>query len=358
MIILGIETSCDDTGIALVKCTGYNCQILSNIVSSQIKIHAPYGGVVPNLAARAHLKNLKPVLVEACKKADYPKIDLMAATIGPGLIPSLLVGVNFAKSLAYHWQKPIIGVNHLEGHIYANWLKDNEKKSDNHSQLFAFPLLCLVVSGGHTQLILMKNHRHYQLLGQTRDDAAGEAFDKVAKLLGLGYPGGPIIAQRALKGDVNSFELPRPMIRDKNFDFSFSGLKTAVLYKTKNSFLNQPQINESKRQKFINDMSASFQQAVIDVLIDKTVKAAQKYQVKTILLSGGVAANQELSRQMKKAIEENLPKLDFHLPQAELCTDNGAMIAAAAYYQKTMPTKNSWAKIEAQANLELNFRKL
>ena len=355
MIILGIETSCDDTGIALVEGSPQGCRILSNIVSSQIKIHAPYGGVVPNLAARAHLENIKPCLEKALQQAKHPKIDLIAVTIGPGLIPSILVGANFAKALAYNWQKPIIGINHIEGHIYANWLPviaSKAKQSRAQNEIASspsaprndikFPALCLVVSGGHTQLILMKGHRKYKLLGETRDDAAGEAFDKVAKLLNLGYPGGPIISQKAKKGNPNTFDLPRPMINSNDFDFSFSGLKTAVLYLVK------------KQKPNINDMAASFQQAVIDVLITKTIKAAKEYKVKTVMLSGGVAANQELRQQMTQAIKKELTKAKFYIPSPKLCTDNAAMIAAAAFYKKRPASpKQSWLRIATNANLKL-----
>ena len=415
MIILAIETSCDDTGIALVKGSQKEgCRILSNVVSSQIKIHAPFGGIVPNLAARAHLENILPCLKEALKKADYPRIDLITVTIGPGLIPSLLVGVNFAKALAYNWQKPITGVNHIEGHIYANWLSPVGKTktrialSDTSSprrhtldiandgqvrrgrnpqwQPLSFPILCLVVSGGHTQLILMKNHGKYQLLGQTRDDAAGEAFDKVAKLLNLGYPGGPIISQKAKQGNPQSVDLPRPMINSNDFDFSFSGLKTAVLYLVKK--LAQPPIQRLPFQKTLSegvpfghvlaegegvilnarplesnsqkqslnannifDISASFQQAVIDVLVAKTIKAAKKYKTKNIILSGGVAANQELRGQMNQAVKKELPDSNFYVPETNFCTDNAAMIAAAAFYRKEK--SQDWQKIKADANLQL-----
>jgi N6-L-threonylcarbamoyladenine synthase len=350
MIILGIETSCDDTGIALIECDQQKCRILSNLVSSQIKIHAPFGGVVPNLAARAHLENIGPCLKEALRlgfRSPTPKkfrswtpkkqIDLIAVTIGPGLIPSLLVGTNFAKALAYNWQKPIIGINHIEGHIYANWLTTPQ---------IEFPNLCLVVSGGHTQLVLMKNHGKYQLLGETRDDAAGEAFDKVAKLLNLGYPGGPIISQKAQKGNPQAFDLPRPMLNSQDFDFSFSGLKTAVLYQVKN---RQKKISP----KYINDMTASFQQAVIDVLVKKTIRAAKEFKTKTIMLSGGVAANQELRKQMEQAVKKELPKAKFQMPEIKLCTDNAAMIAIAAYYKKKPTSKQSWLQIAANANLKL-----
>ena len=318
MIILGIETSCDDTGIALIKCNQQKkCQILSNVISSQIEVHAPFGGVVPNLAARAHLENIKPTLEKALKQANYPKIDLIAVTKEPGLLPCLLVGINFAKALAYNWNLPIIEINHIKGHIYANWL--------NNSNI-EFPIICLVVSGGHTQLVLMKNHKDFKILGETRDDAAGEAFDKVAKLLGLGYPGGPMVSQKALKGNVSAFDLPRPMIKNKDYDFSFSGLKTAVFYKVKSK-------KEKLSKKYINDMSASFQQAVIDVLINKTIKAANEFKVKTVILSGGVAANSELRKQMKEKIKKDLSNIKFQMPEIKLCTDNGAMIAMAAIYE-------------------------
>lgn len=342
MNILSIETSCDDTGIAIIKADSKKCQILSNIVSSQIKVHSPYGGVVPNLAARAHLKNINPCLEKALEKAKYPKIDLIAVTVGPGLIPSLLVGANFAKALAYAQKKPIIGINHIEGHIYANWLPKKSNSNLNRE----FPILCLVVSGGHTQLILMENHSKYRLLGETRDDAAGEAFDKTAKLLGLNYPGGPILSQRAEKGDPRAFNLPRPMINTNNFDFSFSGLKTAVLYEVKKE-------KNKLSKKYIDNMSASFQQAAIDVLISKTIKAAKKYKVEAIMLSGGVASNQELRSQMTFAIKEETPKIKFHIPEPKFCTDNGAMIAIAAFYKTKSGTKKNWQKIQANANLRL-----
>jgi len=376
MIILGIETSCDDTGIALVKCRSpQGCEILSNVVSSQIKIHAPFGGVVPNLAARAHLKNIEPCLRAALKEAKNPKIDLMAVTMGPGLIPSLLVGVNFAKALAYNWQKPILGINHIEGHIYANFINKEHLKGTvpltaslptvrsavERTVPFNFPALCLVVSGGHTQLILMKGHGQYKLLGQTRDDAAGEAFDKVAKLLNLGYPGGPIISSKAQKGNPQAFDLPRPMINYRwpagEFDFSFSGLKTAVLYEIwgPKPFDSPapPAGGDGLAQGIINNMAASFQQAVIDVLITKTIKAAKKYKTKTVMLSGGVAANQELRRQMSQAIKKELPNSKFYIPDSKLCTDNAAMIATAAFYRTQVGQKQDWSQIQAQANLRL-----
>ena len=340
MIILGIETSCDDTGIALVQKNTKGFKILSNVISSQIKIHAAYGGVVPNLAAREHLKNIESCLKQALKESNNPKIDLIAVTAGPGLIPSLLIGVNFAKALAYNWQKPIIGINHIEGHIYANWL-------NNSNSNLNFPILALVVSGGHTQLVLIKNHGKYELLGETRDDAVGEAFDKVAKLLELGYPGGPIISQKAEKGNSEKFNLPRPMINRQNFDFSFSGLKTAVLYEVKKQ--NPEEINDG----YINDMAASFQQAAIDVLVYKTIKAAKEYKVKNVMLSGGVAANKELRNQLQESVKQELDNVNFQMPDIKLCTDNAAMIAAVAFYKKKPASKQSCLHINANANLRL-----
>jgi len=346
MNILGIETSCDDTSIAVVECRppsprqkrgfGRVNKILSSIVSSQIKVHAPYGGVVPNLAARAHLENIKPILEQALKEAGNPEVDLIAVTKGPGLIPCLLVGVNFARALAYNWQKPIIGVNHLEGHLYAN-LIDNPKVN--------FPALCLIVSGGHTQLVLMKNHGQYQLLGETRDDAAGEAFDKVAKLLGLGYPGGPIISKRAEKGNTDSFDLPRPMLNSKDYDFSFSGLKTAVLYQLKRGPRRSP--------AQVNNMAASFEKAAVDVLISKTIKAAKEFKVKTIMISGGVAANMKLREEMAEKVKKELPQVELRIPDIIFCTDNAAMIAVVTCFKNTETQLSNWTKIEADANLRL-----
>ncbi len=355
MLILGIETSCDDTGIAIIKVSGKKrpiFKILSNVISSQIKVHQKYGGVVPNLAAREHLRNIEPCLKTAfsprhlragqASKIKPEHIDLIAVTIGPGLIPSLLIGVHFAKTLAYKWQKPIVGVNHIEAHILANLLENKEIK---------FPAIALVVSGGHTQLILIKKIGDYKILGETRDDAAGECFDKVAKLLRLGYPGGPEIAAQAAKYKIRTtkyeIQLPRPMINHKNYDFSFSGLKTAVLYKVK----DMKKIN-------VPEMCYEVQQAIIDVLIEKTLRAAKEYKVRTIILSGGVAANEELRKQFKLKIGNcscirgaRKLKIDFLVPPKILCTDNAAMIAVAGYFgAKRRPAQRD---IKANANLRI-----
>lgn len=333
MIILGIETSCDETAAALIKIKSGKFSILSNIVSSQIEIHKQYGGVVPEVAARNHLINILPVVNQALidAKIKPQKIDRIAVTTGPGLITSLLVGVETAKNLAYAWQKPIVSVNHLKAHLHANWLNNKPIK---------FPVIALIVSGGHTELILMKNKKSMKKIGQTVDDATGEAFDKVAQLLNIGYPGGPIISAKAKNGNPKAFNFPRPMINSDNFNFSFSGLKTSVLYSTKKL--------KAISYKLKVDICASFQQAAIDVLVHKTIKAAQKYKAKTIMLSGGVAANKLLRETLKlKAISY---KLDFLVPEIHLCTDNAAMIAVAAYFEKPMP----WQKLRVDPNLEIN----
>ncbi len=382
MIILGIETSCDDTGIAVIKADqrglkrtclptkqesmrisileqapyGINFDILSNIVSSQVKVHAKYGGVVPNLAAREHLRNIEPCLKQAIKesKINLKKVDLIAVTTGPGLIPSLLIGVNFAKALAYKWQIPIIGVNHLEGHIAAIWLSPNHKTSKFRvPNPNFFPAISLLVSGGHTQLILINDFGKYKIIGETRDDAAGECFDKIAKLLNLGYPGGPAIATEAAKLKTKSQKLkvtlPRPMIEQKNYDFSFSGLKTAVLYLIRD---NKEKI---KDEKFVQNLCAEAQQAIIDVLIEKTMRAAKEYKAKTIILSGGVAANKELRKQLTKATKKLNSKPQLLIPHLKFCTDNAAMIAVAGYlrYKFKRPNNTNWRTINADANLRL-----
>jgi len=351
MIILGIETSCDETAAAILKVEKGNFKLLSNVVSSQVALHAPFGGVVPNLAAREHTKNMTPVLESAFSEAKLQTsdIDLIAVTQGPGLIPALLVGVNAAKTLSYATKKPLLGIHHIEGHIYANLVSDNQKL-----KRIEFPLLCLVVSGGHTQLVLMKDHLNYKIIGETQDDAAGEAFDKVARILGLAYPGGPIISQKAkeLEATKSSFNMsfPRPMINTPDFNFSFSGLKTAVLYETKKN----PKL--LKKEAYIKEVAHEFQQAVIDVLVKKTLAAAKKYKVKTIMLAGGVSANQELRKQLATSIKNNFSNIQYLIPDSQYCIDNAAMIAMAGYFRykkNKADLKNNWKKIEAKANLKL-----
>lgn len=352
MIILAIETSCDETACAIIEAKKDKLKILSNVVSSQIKLHAKWGGVVPNLAAREHLKNIVPVIQTSLKETGFTgkKIDLLSVTSGPGLIPALLIGVNAAKTLSCLWQKPILGIHHIEGHIYANFI--SKKKKIN------FPALCLVVSGGHTQLVYMKNHLNYKIIGQTLDDASGEAFDKVARILNIGYPGGPAIAKCASEYKIQDakykIQFPRPLLNKNNFDFSFSGLKTAVLYETK----KHPDLLKNK--EYIATACHEFQQAVIDVLVSKTIRAAEKYKPKTIMLAGGVSANKELREQMGFAIKKFLPNTRYQMPDINLSGDNAAMIAAAAYYRwqkmsgikKKCPLEN-WKKITADANLKM-----
>jgi len=338
MIILGIETSCDETAISVLKGERQRLNILSHAVASQIKTHQRYGGVVPEVAARQHVTSIIPTLEAALTNARIaPKeIDAIAVTAGPGLITSLRVGVQTAKTLSLIWRKNLIKVNHMEGHIYANWFGKSEIK---------LPALCLVVSGGHTELILVKKHGDYQLIGQTRDDAAGEAFDKVAKLLQIGYPGGPIIQILAKKGNSKKFDFPRPMLDQNNYDFSFSGLKTSVLYLLKKQFHN--------KKPPINDICASFQQAAVDVLVIKTITAARELKVKTVLLAGGVAANRLLREQLGQQVKEKLSKVSYHVPQLRLCTDNASMIAIAGYFHAVKKDFTSWKTLDADPNWEL-----
>ncbi len=328
MNILAIETSCDETGIAIIRGSGRvypRIEVLENLLASQIAIHKKYGGVVPNLAAREHEKNLPILLKRALRQLEKKgfslnDIDYVAVTKGPGLSPALWRGINFAKDLAEKNNKPLLGIDHMQGHIMANLLEESNKVS--------FPALALVVSGGHTELVLLKKMGQYILLGETLDDAAGEAFDKVARMLGLPYPGGPEIGGLAKKGNPAAFAFPRPMLTQKNYNFSFSGLKTAVLY-TIRDLPVKPSI-KTKR-----DIAASFEQAVVDVLIVKTVRAAKEYKVKTVLMAGGVAANKKLRDTLQKKLREQFPKIHFGAPTSELCTDNAAMIGAAAYVQLT-----------------------
>ncbi len=344
MLILAIETSCDETAAAVIEGTGKRLALRSNIISSQIKIHQKYGGVVPEVAAREHVLNILPVIEEALtqagvKRHEAPKkLAAIAVTTGPGLITSLLVGIETAKTLAYVWNLPIVSVNHIEGHIYSNFINNNP----------TLPALILTVSGGHTQLVLMKNHLSYKTIGETRDDAAGEAFDKAAKLLGLGYPGGPLVSKKAREYNPlskNKFApllLPRPMIKDTSFDFSFSGLKTALLYAIR---------DDMHYQKRIAEYCYEFEQAVVDVLVSKTLRAAKKFNVTSVMLAGGVAANTALRKKLASEVE-NLG-LNFSMPAFEYTTDNAAMIAAAGYFKFKAGHTTPWQKIKVDPNLEL-----
>jgi N6-L-threonylcarbamoyladenine synthase len=316
MLILGIESSCDDTAAAVLK----DDQIQSNILSSQDLIHNAFGGVVPELASRQHLRAICPIVQSALETAgvELTDIDLIAATRGPGLIGSLLVGFSYAKALSYVLKIPMVGVDHMTGHILSVFLN---KQQPN------FPYIALIVSGGTTSLFLVNDHLEYQLLGRTRDDAAGEAFDKVAKLLGLPYPGGPHISGRAVGGDGKSTKFPRAWLEENSLDFSFSGLKTSVL-----NHCNQQKQKNLPLQ--INDICASFQEAVVDVLVEKTISAAKTYNINTIVIGGGVSANTRLRQKFKDSCQKF--NMLFYAPKPVFCTDNAAMIALAGYHAFTV----------------------
>jgi N6-L-threonylcarbamoyladenine synthase len=337
-LILGIETSCDETAAAVVE---DGQRILSNVVASQIDIHRRYGGVFPEVASRQHILSITPVIEEAMGEArvSWDDLEVVAVTYGPGLAGSLLVGVNAAKGIALGCGLPLLGINHIEAHIYANWLAPPSSPPMGGKEggaSIVFPALCLVVSGGHTELMLMSGHGQYQRLGGTLDDAAGEAFDKVGRLLGLDYPGGPAIEQAAQYGDPAVFDLPRAWLGD-SYDFSFSGLKTAVLRIVK----------AHGRQVSVVDLAASFQAAIVGVLVEKTKRAAQEYRVEQILLAGGVAANKLLRQEM--AERSDLPVL---YPPISLCTDNAAMVAAAAYFRYQAGYRSGW-DLDVIPNLKL-----
>jgi N6-L-threonylcarbamoyladenine synthase len=444
MKILAIETSCDDTCIALAETSAKGFRLLSNIISSQTKIHRKWGGVYPALARREHQKNLTPLLAKALQKANLlspadkkkkikttkkalvmkdilerekdlykplkkflekeqkPKIDLIAVTHGPGLDPCLWTGVNFAKALAHFWNLPIIGINHIEGHIIANLLPQICSKSKilrpiseaisglgknrkhapykiegsvTGSKIINFPAVCLVVSGGHTQLILIERMGKYKILGETRDDAAGEAFDKIARILGLPYPGGPSIAAVTAKfSDKLFFErkekkylknssrrvqiikvcLPRPMMYTKDYDFSFSGLKTAVLYDYKKRTKKQ-----RESQNYVGAMASEAQQAIVDVLVKKTIKAAKDHRIKSILLGGGVAANKLLKKSLQEKVSQEKQSFQLHFCKPIYYTDNAAMIAAAAFFHWSRMSNGekekamNWKQIKAEPNLRI-----
>ncbi len=314
MKILAIETSCDETAAALVEDGGH---ILADIVASQVSIHSKYGGVVPELASRRHVEAILPVLEEALSKSGQTLYDIeaIAVTQGPGLIGSLLTGLAVAKSLAYVLGIPWVGVNHIYSHIEAIFLSPASPRD--------FPFIALVISGGHTVLFRVEDHTQMILLGRTRDDAAGEAFDKVAKFLGLGYPGGVIIDQLAQKGDPQAISFPRPFLENDSFDFSFSGLKTAVLQYVRN-------FREELRPAQIWNIAASFQEAVVDTLLAKTMRAVKYHKLKQVVIVGGVACNSRLREKFRQAGQENEIAVFFPLPK--LCTDNAAMVAAAGYH--------------------------
>lgn len=421
MNILSIETSCDETAASILRMQDGHPVLLGNVVSSQADAHAKFGGVVPQLAARMHIENIIPVLEATLREAGMTRddIDLIAVTEGPGLIPALLIGVTAAKTLSLLWKKPLIGIHHIEGHIYANFINDkmsaisnfqfsiskqtqnsemhksNTKKNPQSairdSQLNNFPLIALVVSGGHTQLLLMRDHFQYELLGETEDDAVGEAFDKVARMLGLPYPGGPAVSRKAdtfrernskfqISNDKinttfdilhSTFSFPRPMIRSDNYNFSFSGLKTSVLYFLKK---NEERLNEDS---FIDEVCHEFQEAVVDVLVEKSKRAIEEFQPKTFVIAGGVSANVRLRDRLRTMIdavnsgstaaEETAVEplfepisVRFAMPEFSYSLDNAAMIGAAAAFRfermngaqrKSLDT--NWQTLEASASLLL-----
>ncbi|MFA5349435.1 MAG: tRNA (adenosine(37)-N6)-threonylcarbamoyltransferase complex transferase subunit TsaD [Candidatus Paceibacterota bacterium] len=380
MKILSIETSCDDTAISVAECNRNiaDFKIISQVISSQIEIHKKYGGVYPTLARREHQKNLPIVLKKVLKDANLlklksskinsreiekilekekllftrtksllekyqkPDIDYIAVTYGPGLEPCLWSGINFARSLSLIWKIPIIPINHIEGHLFANFVNNPEILNEK-----IFPAVFLIVSGGHTQLILIEKLGKYKIIGETRDDAAGEAFDKIARAIGLPYPGGPEISKAALDGKMLDISLPRPMIATRDFDFSFSGLKTAVIYNTK-----KQKKSVLKSKKYISSMAFESQQAIIEVLVKKTIRAAEKFNVKTIIIGGGVAANKALKDLMEK--EAKRIKKNISIPEIKLCTDNASMIALNACYHILKNARIKRGEIKAQANLTLS----
>lgn len=334
--ILAIESSCDETAAAVVR---NGREVLSNVISSQIELHKIYGGVVPEIASRKHIEKINQVINEALLEAQMTldEVDAIAVTYGPGLVGALLVGVAEAKAISYAKQKPLIGVHHIEGHIAANYIEHPDLKP---------PFMCLVVSGGHSHLVNVCDYGKFEIIARTRDDAAGEAFDKVARAIGLGYPGGPKIDKLSAEGDAEAIPFPKASVRDSEYDFSFSGVKSAVLNYLNKCKMQDLPINEA-------DIAASFQKAVVDVLVENTMKAAKELEVKKLAMAGGVASNQTLRRSMKTACEER--GIELYYPSPALCTDNAAMIGAAAYYEYQSGTRHGW-DLNAVPNLKLGER--
>ena len=321
--VLAIESSCDETAAAVVV---NGREVLSNVISSQIDIHKLYGGVVPEIASRKHIEKINQVIQEALEESDktMEDIDAVCVTYGPGLVGALLVGVGAAKALAYATHKPLVGVHHIEGHISANFIENKDLEP---------PFLCLVASGGHSHLVIVKEYGEYEILGRTRDDAAGEAFDKVARAIGLGYPGGPKIDKLAKEGDPDAIEFPKASIDGAPYDFSFSGVKSAVLNYINGCKMKQVPYNEA-------DIAASFQKAVVGVLVDHTMKAAKDYGIKKVAIAGGVACNSALRQAMEDACQKRGYK--FYRPSPILCADNAAMIGAAGYYEYKKGVRHGW----------------
>ena len=336
VVILAIESSCDETAAAVVK---NGRQILSNVISSQIELHKLYGGVVPEIASRKHIEKINQVIEEALDQAGatLDDMDAIGVTYGPGLVGALLVGVAEAKAISYAKNLPLVGVHHIEGHISANYIEHPELEP---------PCLCLVVSGGHTHLVIVKEYGEFQILGRTRDDAAGEAFDKVARAIGLGYPGGPKIDKLSGEGNPYAIDFPKGKIEDAPYDFSFSGVKSAVL-----NHLNRCRMQG--QEIVAADIAASFQRSVVEVLVEHAIAAAKDYHMDKLAIAGGVASNGALRRGMEKACQEN--GIHFYYPSPILCTDNAAMIGTAAYYEYKKGTRHGW-DLNAVPNLKLGER--
>lgn len=336
VLILAIESSCDETAAAVVK---NGREVLSNIISSQIALHTLYGGVVPEIASRKHIEKINQVIEEALKQANVTldDIDAIGVTYGPGLVGALLVGVAEAKAISYAAKKPLIGVHHIEGHISANYIENKDLEP---------PFACLVVSGGHTHLVVVEDYGKYRILGRTRDDAAGEAFDKVARAIGLGYPGGPKIDKISKEGNPDAISFPRAHIAESVYDFSFSGLKSAVL-----NYLNGARMKGE--EIVVADVAASFQKAVTDVLVEHAMMAVKEYGFDKLAIAGGVASNSTLRKEMELACEKN--QIKFYHPSPILCTDNAAMIGAAAYYEYLAGTRHG-LDLNAVPNLKLGER--
>lgn len=336
VLILGIESSCDETAASVVR---NGREVLSNVISSQIELHKLYGGVVPEIASRKHIEKINQVVEEALEEANVAleEIDAIAVTYGPGLVGALLVGVAAAKAIAYAAKKPLVGVHHIEGHVSANFIENKELEP---------PFLCLIVSGGHTHLVVVEDYGEYKIIGKTRDDAAGEAFDKVARAIGLGYPGGPKIDKLSKEGNPRAIPFPRARVGDSEYDFSFSGLKSAVLNYLNSCSMKGETVCEA-------DVAASFQASVVDVLVSHTIAAAKEYGFKTIALAGGVASNSGLREGMEQACEKE--GFQLYYPSPIFCTDNAAMIAAAGYYEYKKGTRHSW-DLNAVPNLKLGER--
>lgn len=335
-LILAIESSCDETAASVVK--NGRC-VLSNIISSQIAIHTLYGGVVPEIASRKHIEKINQVVEAALKEADVilDDIDAIGVTYGPGLVGALLVGVAEAKAIAYAKKKPLVGVHHIEGHVSANYIEHPDLEP---------PFLCEIISGGHTHLVIVKDYGSFEILGRTRDDAAGEAFDKVARAIGLGYPGGPKIDKLAKEGNPHAIDFPRAHMEDAPYDFSFSGVKSAVLNHLNKCRMTGEPIVEA-------DIAASFQQAVVDVLVDNAIRAAKDYHMDRLAIAGGVASNGALRAAMEAACEKE--GIRFYRPSPIFCTDNAAMIGVAAYYEYRKGTRHGW-DLNAVPNLKLGER--